>query len=60
MGTLDQAHDMAIIVGIGAERAGMNVTDRDNPSMTELAREARRLDINLCSLFAAAGSTTSC
>lgn len=60
MGTLDQAHDMAVIVGIGAERAGMNVTNRDNPSMTELAREARRLGINLCSLFSTADTAVRC
>lgn len=60
MGTLDQAHDIAVVVGIGAERAGMNVTERDNPSMTELAWEARRLGINLCSLFTAADNAVHC
>ncbi len=60
MGTLDQSHDMAIVVGYGAQQAGMTITDRDNPSMTELAREARRLDVNLCSLFTAADTAVHC
>lgn len=54
MATLDNAHDQAALVGIAAERAGMTVTDRDNPSVTELAWEARRLDVSMCPLFARA------
>lgn len=55
----DQAHDMAIVIGYSAEHAGMTITDRNNPSMTELAHEARRLDINLCSLFTAADTAVA-
>lgn len=54
LGTLDQAHDQAKRVGDEAIRAGMTVSDRDNPNVTELAREARRLGITLRSLFDAA------
>jgi hypothetical protein len=42
VGTLDQAHDQGVIIGIAAERAGMTLTDRNNPSVTELAWEARQ------------------
>lgn len=59
MGTLDQAHDQGVIIGIAAERAGMTVTNRDNPSMTELAWEARRLGISVCSLFAMADTAVA-
>jgi hypothetical protein len=55
VGTLDEAHDIAVAVGIGAERAGMTITDRDNPSVTELAREAARIGIDLRELFTTAG-----
>lgn len=60
VGTLTQADDIAVIIGIGAETAGMTITDRDNPSVTELAWEARRLGINLCSLFDSADTAIAC
>lgn len=51
VGTLTQADDIATGIGIAAEHMGMTITDRDNPSVTELAREARRLGVDLRSLF---------
>ncbi|WIB25863.1 hypothetical protein [Curtobacterium sp. MCSS17_015] len=60
MGTLDQAHDQGVIIGIAAERAGMTLSDRDNPSVTELAWEARRLGVSMCTLFDTADTAVSC
>lgn len=60
VGTLTQADDMAIIIGIAAEQAGMTITDRDNPSVSELASEACRLGVDLCSLFNSADTAIAC
>jgi hypothetical protein len=51
VGNLDTAIDRAAQLSSAAERAGVVVSDRDNPRVAELARGAHRLGISLCSLL---------